>query len=141
MFPRAIIPVDGPLRPPRFLTSQTDIPMNGTSQASTLHTRLLGLFMLLCSAAFSYISIYMTLEKAAQHAATVSFNTKAVVIIPVTAVLGLAFLLFPKIRPMLWNDDKRLTVLGWITVALFVVVGLAFQYYFEQQLRALGYQF
>ncbi len=115
--------------------------MNGTLQTSTLRTRLLGLFMLLCSAVFSYTAIYMTLEKAAQHAAAVSFNTKLVVIIPVTAVLGLVLLLFPAARAKLWNEQKKLTVLGWVLVPLFVGLGFALQYYFEQQLRALGYRF
>jgi hypothetical protein len=117
-----------------------DTGMNGTSETSTLRTRLLGLFMILCSAVLAYTAIYTTLEKAWQHAGTISFSTKAVIIIPVSAVLGLALLVFPKTQALLWNEEKRLTVLGWIAVVLFLVIGFAFQYYFEQQLRALGYQ-
>ena len=113
--------------------------MNEASQTNPLRTRLLGLFMVLCAALLSYTSIYRTLEKAWQHAGTITFSTKAVVLIPISGALGLALFLFPQTQPMLWNDGKRLTTLGWVLVLVFAGAGFALQYYFEQQLRALGY--
>jgi hypothetical protein len=114
--------------------------MNEAPQTNALRTRFLGLFLLLCSAVLSYTSVYTAFEKAWQHANSLSISTKAVVIIPAAAILGLLLLLFPRAQALLWNDGKKLTVYGWIFVVAFIGIGFGFEFWFEQQLRALGYR-
>jgi hypothetical protein len=118
-----------------------DIRMNETPQTSTLRTRLLGLVMVTCSAVLVYTAVYSPLEKAREHANSISISTKAVAIIPLVGILGMMLFLFPKTQSMLWNEDKKLTVLGWVVILGFLALGFVLHYYFEEQLRALGYRF
>jgi hypothetical protein len=42
---------------------------------------------------------------------------------------------------VLVNEKKRLSLVGWVLVVVILAIGFGTYFWFESQLKALGYQF
>jgi len=105
--------------------------------------RIIGVLLLLCSGVLIYLAIYLPLQQARAHAAHLTLSDRGVWLPPDMALIGLLVIVFPKVTTfdtVLVNQQKKLSLVGWLLVAVLLAIGLGVQLWFNGQLKALGYQ-
>jgi hypothetical protein len=106
-------------------------------------TRIIGVLLVLCGGVLVYLTIYLPLQQARAHAAHLTLSDKGVWLPPVMALIGLLVIVFPRMSTfdtVLVNQNKKLSLVGWLAVAVLLAIGLGVQLWFNSQLKALGYQ-
>jgi hypothetical protein len=123
-----------------------DPPERETPPPRTLSpgaTRIIGVLLVLCGGVLIYLSIYLPLQQARAHAAHLTLSDRGVWLPPVMALIGLLVIVFPKMTTfdtVLVNQNKKLSLVGWLVVAVLLAIGFGMQLWFNSQLKALGYQ-
>lgn len=104
-----------------------------------LKSRLGGLLLLAVGVGFGWFFILKPLEAARKHLPEVSYELKAILIVPACFIFGLAFLLGGAGFSYRDKARKRITPMGWVLlVVVAVLTGLGF-FWMKQQFTALGY--
>ncbi len=125
------------------MNDQPTNPVGGPRTLSPVAARVVGVLLLLCCGVLGYLSIYTPLRQAQQHAASLHFSDKAVIFVPVVAILSLLVIAFPKMSTydtILVTKTKKLSLVGWLIIAVLLAIGAGFYIWFHGQLKALGYE-
>jgi len=105
--------------------------------------RIIGVLLILCAAVLIYLSIYLPLQQARAHAAHLTLSDRGVWLPPDMVLIGLLVIFFPKVTTydtVLVNQKKKLSLVGWLLLAVLLAIGFGVQLWFNGQLQALGYE-
>ena len=105
--------------------------------------RIIGVLLILCAAVLIYLSIYLPLQQARAHAAHLTLGDRGVWLPPDMVLIGLLVIFFPKVTTydtVLVNQKKKLSLVGWLLLAVLLAIGFGVQLWFNGQLQALGYE-
>jgi len=102
--------------------------------------RLGGLVALGLGLATAWWGILSPLEAARAQAPEVHYDIKLFVLAPLLLIFGLFFLLVGDRVPYRNPEQRKLTVVGWILMAVVAVAAFGSYFLLKQQFSALGYQ-
>lgn len=104
-----------------------------------LKHRLGGLACLAGAAGFGWWMIWLPYQAMLRHDDKVEYSTKIFILVPALAVFGLFFLIAGTRWPYRDAATKRFTAVGWVLMAVTVVMaGLGF-WWFQHVFDTLGY--
>jgi hypothetical protein len=113
------------------------------SEMSDTRLRTVGVFLLITSFVLAYFYVLLPLEAAKNGAPEVSQASKILFLTPSAFVFGLLMLaLGRKGRDLIQteNDGKqRLTLVGWVVMAVCIAGGIGLNEWLESELAARGY--
>jgi hypothetical protein len=124
------------------MNDQSTKPAGEDRTLSAGATRIIGVLLLICSGVLGYFAIYAPLHQARMHAAHIQFGDKEVGSTPVMAIIAVMVIFFPKMATwdtILVTKNRKLSVVGWLMVAVLLGIGVGFYIWFHSQLKALGY--
>jgi hypothetical protein len=117
----------------------TDVAAEDAEHSSAIPPRLQGIFCLAGAAFVGYISIYLPLEEARQHASSVSLYMKGTILLPFLAVWGVALLLLGDDAKSLLGSRNKVTGLGLVSGIILLAVGVGIFTNVKSRLADLGY--
>jgi hypothetical protein len=111
-----------------------------------LHTRILGLVLLLLGAVIGFVGFYFPLHDAMQGAEKVSYYPKTIFICVLLIIVGLAFIILGPIAARIFLRFDALTGWKkWLFLAMIALPPIAcaevVEYIFRQYLDGFGYKF
>lgn len=102
--------------------------------------RLLGLVLLALAAALGYVALVMPYAEAQAGKDSVFLLTKAIVVVPLVALVGLGMLAGGiRFARAAFTPDNKLTLLGYAVTGAGIALGFGLYAWFEGTLSALGY--
>ena len=101
--------------------------------------RLGGAALVVVGVAFAWWAIGTPLARAAEGAETISWQLRAVVIVPAALVFGLFLLIAGDRHPYRNAEQQTLTPVGWALIAAVAVSTAVLYFWMQGRLASLGY--
>ncbi len=104
-----------------------------------LKFRLGGIACLIGAAGFGWWGIWLPYQQALAQAEKVEYSNKIFALVPALIVFGLFFLIGGARWKYRNADTKRFTMIGWVLMAVTLLLALAGWWVFQHAFEALGY--
>jgi hypothetical protein len=105
--------------------------------------RLLGLGTAALGGGMIYYFIFRVLELARAGVEEVSYSVKGAALGPLFILIGIALLIFGEKGEQAISQEKNgkksLSPIGWVVTGIAIVIGLATYFWFDGELKKLGY--
>jgi hypothetical protein len=105
-------------------------------------SRIQGVLLLIVGLVAGYLSIYMPLKEASEHAPEISYAGHFAFLAPPLILLGIMAIIFPSMTTndtFLLKSKDKLSAYGWLMVVALVVIGGVTYLFVSHQLSLMGY--
>jgi hypothetical protein len=110
--------------------------------AGPKRSRLQGVLIFAFAVFAGYVSIVLPLQEASAHAPQIEWGAQLAFLAPPLALLGILTIIFPSMTTndtFLLKSKDKLSVSGWILLAVLAALGAGTAYLVDHQLQLLGY--